>query len=147
VETQQTHPKYCGECCEAPQIRGFVRKSRGVVRRQQQGTTMTVLLRFPDLKRYGVNNHPTLKRWIQREGFPSGFYLASNTRAWHEQEVEEWLANRPKADPPPPEIAKPGPRVDAQGTGLKAAKAGRQSNSPDNRIGSLPQASCKNGGA
>jgi hypothetical protein len=28
-----------------------------------------VLLRFKDLRRYGIKNHPTLARWI-REGVP-----------------------------------------------------------------------------
>ena len=37
---------------------------------------MAVLLRLRDLKEYGVNNWPTLGRWIKEEGFPAGFYLA-----------------------------------------------------------------------
>ena len=40
------------------------------------------LLRFSDLAQYGVNNWPTLKRWIAKEGFPPGRYLAANTRVW-----------------------------------------------------------------
>jgi predicted DNA-binding transcriptional regulator AlpA len=70
---------------------------------------MAGLLRFPDLKQYGVNNWPTLTRWIEREGFPAGFYLAANTRAWHKDEVDTWLANRPKADPPPENVKGDGP--------------------------------------
>jgi hypothetical protein len=54
------------------------------------------LLRFHDLKqRKIVNNHMTLKRWIKREGFPSGFMLGPNTRVWRESDVEAWLASRP----------------------------------------------------
>jgi predicted DNA-binding transcriptional regulator AlpA len=67
-----------------------------------------MLLRFPDLKEYGVNNWVTLGRWIKEEGFPAGFYLAKNTRAWHKDHCDAWLANRPKADPPP-EIKGGGP--------------------------------------
>jgi predicted DNA-binding transcriptional regulator AlpA len=53
-------------------------------------------LRFADLKARGiVNNWPTLKRWIEREGFPPGIKLGRNTRAWTEDSVTEWLANRP----------------------------------------------------
>ena len=49
-------------------------------------------LRFADLKRMKiVNNHVTLKRWIEREGFPRGCMLGPNTRAWRESEVEAWL--------------------------------------------------------
>lgn len=56
---------------------------------------MTTLLRFADLKARGiVANWPTLKRWIEREGFPPGLKLGPNTRAWPESEIEEWLAGR-----------------------------------------------------
>lgn len=57
---------------------------------------MSSLLRFRDLKRRGiVGNHPTLKRWIEQEGFPRGLMLGPNTRAWRESDVEAWLASRP----------------------------------------------------
>ena len=53
-------------------------------------------LRFNDLKRLKlVTNHPTLKRWIEREGFPPGIMLGPNTRAWRRSWIEEWLACRP----------------------------------------------------
>ncbi len=56
---------------------------------------MTVFLRFPDLKARGiVNNWMTLRRWIEREGFPAGVKLGPNTRAWSESEIEAWLAER-----------------------------------------------------
>ena len=43
------------------------------------------LLRFADLKqRQIVFNHVTLKRWIEREGFPPGCMLGPNTRVWRE---------------------------------------------------------------
>ena len=53
---------------------------------------MTLLLRFADLKRRGiVRNWPTLKRWIEKEKFPPGIKLATNSRAWPEDEIEKWL--------------------------------------------------------
>ena len=57
---------------------------------------MTTLLRFADLKSRGiVRNWATLKNWIEREGFPVGRKLGPNTRAWTDQEVADWLNNRP----------------------------------------------------
>ena len=53
-------------------------------------------VRFAGLKARGiVSNHVTLKRWIEKEGFPSGILLGPNTRAWREEDVEAWLASRP----------------------------------------------------
>lgn len=54
------------------------------------------LLRFRDLKdRKIVQNHVTLRRWIEQEGFPPGFLLGPNSRAWRASEVEAWLNSRP----------------------------------------------------
>ena len=56
---------------------------------------MTVFLRFADLKARGiVSNWMTLRRWIEREGFPPGVKLGPNTRAWPEFDIDEWLAGR-----------------------------------------------------
>ena len=53
-------------------------------------------LRFVDLKRMKlVTNHVTLKRWIEREGFPPGRMLGPNTRVWQSSEIEAWLDSRP----------------------------------------------------
>ena len=53
------------------------------------------ILRFIDLKEMGVvNNRPTLYRWIKDLGFPQGFLLGPNSRAWLEKEVEDWLETR-----------------------------------------------------
>ena len=55
-----------------------------------------VLLRFRDLKVRGiVGNHVTLKRWIEREGFPPGRMLGPNTRVWREDDIDAWLDLRP----------------------------------------------------
>ena len=59
---------------------------------------MTKLIRFADLKARGiVRNWPTLRLWIEREGFPPGRHLGPNTRAWTEAEIEDWIAARPPA--------------------------------------------------
>jgi hypothetical protein len=65
-----------------------------------------VVLRFNDLKaRNIVTNWVTLKRWIEREGFPPGFQLAANTRAWLEADVLNWLRSRSAWTPNPPDEA------------------------------------------
>jgi hypothetical protein len=69
---------------------------------------LKVILRKPDLVAYGVKNWVTLGRWIKEEGAPVGFYLGKNTRAWFKGDWDEWLANRPKADPPPENVKGPG---------------------------------------
>jgi hypothetical protein len=44
---------------------------------------MTVYLRFADLKALGiVRNHTTLKRWIEKRGFPVGIWIGANTHVW-----------------------------------------------------------------
>jgi Prophage CP4-57 regulatory protein (AlpA) len=57
---------------------------------------MIVWLRFADLKARGIcSNWQTLARWIRDQGFPPGVMLGSNTRAWSEAEVNDWIAARP----------------------------------------------------
>jgi predicted DNA-binding transcriptional regulator AlpA len=59
------------------------------------GITPTRLLRFRDLQILGiVDNWPTLLRWINEEGFPAGFRLGPNTRAFPDDEVARWLESR-----------------------------------------------------
>ena len=61
-------------------------------------TTPKKLLRYHDLVDRGiVNNRMTLSRWIDGQGFPPGFMLGPNSRAWPEDEVEAWLAARKAA--------------------------------------------------
>ena len=50
-----------------------------------------VLLRFKDLSRYGIKNHPTLARWIREGDAPAGFYLGPNTRAWYKDDWDNWF--------------------------------------------------------
>jgi predicted DNA-binding transcriptional regulator AlpA len=53
------------------------------------------LLRFRDLKAWGVNNWQTLRRWIREEGFPPFRLIGPNTRVWTEEEIEAWFAAAP----------------------------------------------------
>ena len=51
--------------------------------------------RFADLKAAGiVTNRMTLSRWIKKHGFPAGVMLGPNTRAYPEEAVARWLAER-----------------------------------------------------
>lgn len=68
---------------------------------------MTRLLRFRDLKeRQIVLSWPQLRRMVRDYGFPAGLLLGPNTRAWPEEEVEQWLACRPTAPKPDPRKGK-----------------------------------------
>lgn len=59
---------------------------------------MKKLYRFKDLQAAGiVKNRMTLSRWIRFHGFPSGFLLGPNSRAWPADQVERWLAERMEA--------------------------------------------------
>jgi predicted DNA-binding transcriptional regulator AlpA len=67
----------------------------------------TNLLRMPDLKaRRIVNSWPMLKRRIEYDNFPPGRMIGPNSRAWTEDEVEDWIASRPTAGPEPRGVAK-----------------------------------------
>ena len=53
------------------------------------------LLRFNDLKERGiVSNWPTLRRLLERAGFPPGIRLGAQARAWPEAEIDAWLESR-----------------------------------------------------
>ena len=61
---------------------------------------MTRLLRFNDLQdRKIVNNWPSLRNRIERDGFPPGRMIGPNARAWTEAEVDDWIMSRPSAGP------------------------------------------------
>jgi len=53
------------------------------------------LLRFRDLKRVGITNWVTLRRRVDRDGFPPGRLLGPGTRVWTTQEVLDWFNSRP----------------------------------------------------
>ena len=54
------------------------------------------LVRYKNLKRSGIaNSWPQLRRMIENEGFPPGFLLSPNVRAWKISEIDQWLAARP----------------------------------------------------
>ena len=56
------------------------------------------LLRFPDLFERGIaKSKMTLHRLIRDEGFPAGILVTPNSRAWTEELVNDWVANRPSA--------------------------------------------------
>jgi predicted DNA-binding transcriptional regulator AlpA len=56
---------------------------------------MTKFLRYSDLVERGiVFNRTTLHRWIRDYGFPAGFHIGPNSRAWPESEVIAWLEAR-----------------------------------------------------
>jgi hypothetical protein len=52
------------------------------------------LLRFPDLKRVGITNWPSLKRRVLNDNFPPGRYIGHN-RVWTLEEVLAWWNARP----------------------------------------------------
>jgi Prophage CP4-57 regulatory protein (AlpA) len=81
---------------------------------------MIKLLRFADLRARGViASWPMLRRRVERDGFPPGFKLGENTRAWDEAEVEAWIRSRPATKQPPRGAAK------ARQARRKAAHAAR----------------------
>ena len=75
------------------------------------------LLRYSDLvAAHIVENRATLARLIEKDGFPPGFMLGRNTRAWALADVEAWIASRPVA-------RKEVPRIVAAVAGRAAARA------------------------
>jgi predicted DNA-binding transcriptional regulator AlpA len=56
------------------------------------------LLRYPDLVAQGIiNSRMTLKRLIDNQNFPAGRLITPNSRAWTEDEVSQWIQERPTA--------------------------------------------------
>ena len=56
------------------------------------------LYRFADLKqRQIVESCAQLKKLVERDGFPPGFILSPQIRAWRADDIERWLASRPTA--------------------------------------------------
>ena len=56
------------------------------------------LYRYADLVKLNiVNSRAQLAKMIARDGFPSGFILSPQIRAYRASDVERWLASRPTA--------------------------------------------------
>ena len=69
-------------------------KEKDNVVEPSEGMAGKAYLRFTDLVAMGIcNNWPTLLRWIEKEGFPTGFKIG-NTRLWALSEINEWLETR-----------------------------------------------------
>jgi hypothetical protein len=57
---------------------------------------LPIFIRFRDIKNAGIAGSWTqLNRLIDVDGFPAGFLLSQNVRAWRLADVTAWLANRP----------------------------------------------------
>jgi hypothetical protein len=55
-----------------------------------------MVYRFVDLQDLGlVNNWPQLKILVEQHGFPPGFLLGVNTRAWLTTDIDKWITSRP----------------------------------------------------
>jgi predicted DNA-binding transcriptional regulator AlpA len=68
---------------------------------------MTTLLRFRDLRaRNIVRTWPTLKRRVEKNGFPPGKMTGPNERSWTEEEIDAYLESCPVEGPAPRGIAK-----------------------------------------
>jgi hypothetical protein len=52
------------------------------------------LLRFRDLEAVGITNWVTLRRRVEKDGFPSGRLLSPACRVWTLQEVQDWFDSR-----------------------------------------------------
>jgi predicted DNA-binding transcriptional regulator AlpA len=61
-----------------------------------------LLARYADLEREGIcRSRQDLKNKIDRLGFPPGFMLSANCRAWRWVDVEAWFDSRPIKHPKP----------------------------------------------
>jgi predicted DNA-binding transcriptional regulator AlpA len=62
---------------------------------------MKRMIRYNDLVEKGVvSSRMTLKRLIDTQDFPPGVLITPNARAWDEDLVDAWIANRPAARKP-----------------------------------------------
>ena len=75
-----------------------------------------LLVRYRDLEAEGIcRSRQDLKNKIDKQGFPPGFMLSPNCRAWRWSDIEAWLECRPTEHPKPAQPWK----------AAKAAKAAR----------------------
>jgi len=115
---------------------------------KQTGKEQLVLpskfFRFRDLKEIGlVTNWVTLRRWIEKEGFPPGVLLGPNTRGWPEEQIEAWISGRPehREDPPPENATAANSCSSRSDGGAIDASAGKPKHSTNKRLEITSQAS------
>ena len=64
--------------------------------------------KYNHLKLLGhATDRATLRRWIDRHGFPQPIVLSGDSIAWVADEVRAWFANRPRGAAPQPRRYKP----------------------------------------
>ena len=69
---------------------------RGVRRAALSERRQPMVYRFADLVDLGlVNNWPQLKILVEQHGFPAGFMLSANARAWLTTDIDQWVSTRP----------------------------------------------------
>lgn len=68
-------------------------------RGEQNSLERVPLLRQPAVCRaLGGIGKTTLWRWIREGRFPKAIRLGANCVAWREDEVNQWIASRPRGD-------------------------------------------------
>jgi hypothetical protein len=72
-----------------------IQQRRNEERESPRNGELPELLRFRDLKAVGINNWVTLRRRIDKDGFPPGRLLGPKQRVWVLQEVMDWFNSRP----------------------------------------------------
>jgi predicted DNA-binding transcriptional regulator AlpA len=74
---------------------------------EQSNNIVPMLCRFRDLREAGIaQSWPQLKRLVDGQGFPAGFQLSPNIRAWKVSDVMRWLESRPTERKPAPKRRK-----------------------------------------
>ncbi len=58
---------------------------------------MTKLLTIEDVCALLNCTKRTIYNWIKTDGFPAPIKLSAQTRAWREEDVEDWVISREKA--------------------------------------------------
>lgn len=74
-----------------------------ILAEQSNDESVPTLCRFSDLREAGIaQSWPQLKRLVDGQGFPAGFQLSPNIRAWKIGDVKRWLDARPTERKPAP---------------------------------------------
>jgi hypothetical protein len=83
-----------------------------------------IVLAFSDLREMGLVKHWSgLRRLIECEGFPAGFWLSQNSRRWFLDDVMAFLRSRPAHTEPKP--AGGAAKLRAQGVKVSNKKKAR----------------------